>query len=181
MRYDHSYVEQATVPPLRLWIALALRFYQPTHGYSIYELVLSTGACCHCGAHAAQGGGCDGDWKKEVGGKKNTNTVPIDLQNPWLPPVKHIQRDTVNLLHPYSLRSHWITFNVLHKLSWQEALMTHGCKCDQILQSSAAFATASVHTTTKHHHGIKHNASVSINPSFIVLEHQHFNSLFFLD
>lgn len=125
MRYDHSYVEQATVPPLRLWTALDLRFYQPTHGYSIYELVLSTGACCHCGAHAAQGGLWWG-LKEGGGGKKNTNTVPIDLQNPWLPPVKHIQRDTVNLLHPYILRSHWITFNILHKLSWQEALHDSG-------------------------------------------------------
>ena len=42
MRYDHSYVKQATVPRLRFWIMFALRIYQPTHGHSIYELVLST-------------------------------------------------------------------------------------------------------------------------------------------
>lgn len=67
--------------------------------FCLERCLLPSWRTCHTG-------GCDGDWR----GKRNTNTVPIDLQNLWLPPVKHIQRDTINLLHLDILRSHWITY-----------------------------------------------------------------------
>lgn len=109
MLHDHNYVVQAksAFSVLNKTRLLSLLWpTKPTHCYSIYELIVSRkSACCQSGAHAIQGGR-DGDWR----GERNKNTVPIDLQNLWLPPVKHIQRDRINLLYLYILRSHWITF-----------------------------------------------------------------------
>lgn len=147
MRHDHSYVVQATVPRLTLWIAFALRIYQPTHGYSVYELVLSTEVSAAIVAHMPYRGVVMGT---EGGGKKkNKNTVPIDLQNPWLPPVKHIQRDTVNLLR--------------HLQYSTQALLTGSSTGLSVMQvsSNTACSTASVQTTTKHNNGIKYDAKSS--------------------
>lgn len=83
-----------------------------------------------------------------------------------------------------SASSVYSTITLDHLQYSTQALLTGSStwlRCDHILQSSAAFATASVHTTTKQNRGIKHNANVSVNQSFIVLEPQHFNSLNVLD
>lgn len=80
----------------------------PTHYSSVTWFCALEGASSNSGAHAIHGG----SWWGLKRGKRNKNTVPIDLQNLWLPSVKHIQRDRINLLY---LRAHWIIFD-LHML-----------------------------------------------------------------